>query len=121
MCRWLDVIAGSSAPISPIRNLFSQNPQKIASTSKQIVMVGRPEVLSQSLPSFRYRLPFVYRKSLNVSEQNYNVYWSTVCMQLTGKLMYATLSTAVPFMHAVAQMGCADNERESALKVESGR
>ena len=78
MCRWRDVVAGSSAPISPIRNLFSQNPQKIASTGKQIVMVGRPEVLSQSLPSFRYRLSVVYQESLNISEQNSNVYWSNV-------------------------------------------
>ena len=29
-------------------------------------MVGRPEVLSQSLQSFRYRLSVVYQKSLNV-------------------------------------------------------
>ncbi len=78
MCRWRDVIAGSSAPISPNRNLFSQNQHEIASTGKQIVMVGRPEVLSQSLPSFRYRLSVVYQKSLNVSEQNCNVYWSKV-------------------------------------------
>ena len=67
MCRWRDVIAGSSAPISPNQNLFSQNQQEIASTGKQIVVVGRPEVLSQSLPSFRYRLSVVYQKSLNVS------------------------------------------------------
>ena len=70
MCQCRDVIAGSSAPISPNRNLFSQNQHEIASTGKQIVMVGRPEVLSQSLPSFRYRLSFVYQKSLHVSEQN---------------------------------------------------
>ena len=76
MCRWRDVIAGSSAPISPIRNLFSQNQQEIASTGKQIVVVGRPEVLSQSLPNFRYRLSVVYEKSLNVSEQKSNVHWS---------------------------------------------
>ena len=31
MCRWHDVVAGSSAPISPIRNLFSQNQHEIAS------------------------------------------------------------------------------------------
>ena len=74
MRRWCDVIAGSSAPISPIRNLFSQNQQEIASTGKQIVMVGRPEALSQSLPSFRYRLSVVYQKSLNASEQT----WSKV-------------------------------------------
>ena len=80
MCRWLDVIAGSSAPISPIRNLFSQNKNQheIASTGKQIVMVGRPEVLSQSLPSFRYRLSVVYQKSPNASEQNCHVDWSKV-------------------------------------------
>ena len=71
-------IAGSSAPISPIRNLFSQNQHEIASTGKQIFLVGRPEVLSQSLPSFRYRLSVVYQKSLNVSEQNCNIYWSKV-------------------------------------------
>ena len=56
MCQWHDVMASTSAPISPIQNLFSQNQHEIASTGKQIVMVGRPEVLSQSLPSFRYRL-----------------------------------------------------------------
>ena len=75
MCQWHDVMASSSAPISPIQNLFSQNQHEIASTGKQIVMVGRPEVLSQSLPSFRYRLSVVYQKSLNVSEQNCNIYW----------------------------------------------
>ena len=78
MCRWRDVIAGSSAPISPIGNLFSQSQDEIASTGKQIVMAGRPEVVSQSLPSFRYRVSVVYQKSLNVSEQNCNVYWSKV-------------------------------------------
>ena len=67
MCRWCDVIAGSSATISPIRNLFSQNQHVIASTGKEMVMVGRPDVKSQSLPSFRYRLFVVYQKSLNVS------------------------------------------------------
>ena len=86
MCRWRDVIAGSSAPISPIQNIFSQNQQEIASTGKQIIMVGRSEVLSQPLPSFRYRLSVVYQKSLNVSEQNCNVYWSKVWIQLTPKL-----------------------------------
>ena len=75
MCRWRDVIAGSSAPISPNRNLFSQNQHEIVSIGKQIVVVGRPEVLSQFLPSFRYRLTFVYQKSLNVSEQTWYVYW----------------------------------------------
>ena len=49
-----------------------------ASTGKQIVMVGRPELLSQFLPSFMYRLSVVHRKYLNVSEQNCNVYWSKV-------------------------------------------
>ena len=78
MCRWRDVIAGSSAPISPIRNLFSPNQDEIANTDKQIVLVGRPEESSQSLPSFRYRFSVVYKKSLNVSEQNCNVYWSKV-------------------------------------------
>ena len=78
MCRWRDVIAGSVAPISPIQNLFSQNQHETASTGKQIVMVGRPEALSQSLPSFRYRFSVVYKKSLNVSEQNCNVYWSKI-------------------------------------------
>ena len=67
MCRWSDVIAGSSAHISQNRNLFSQNQHEIASTGKRIVMVGRTEVLSQFLPSFRYRLSVVYQKSLNVS------------------------------------------------------
>ena len=79
----VDVIAGSSASILPIQNLFSQNQDGIASTGKQIIMVERPEMLSQSLPSFRYRLCclseisrcVVYQKSLNVSEQNCNVYW----------------------------------------------
>ena len=75
MSRWRDIIAGSSAPISLIQNLFSQNQHEIARTGKEIVMVGRPEVLSQSLPSFRYRVYVVYQKSLNASEQNCNVYW----------------------------------------------
>ena len=78
LCRWRHFIAGSSAPISLIRNLFSQNQHKIARTGKQIVMVGRPEVLSQSLLSFRYNLSVVYHIYLNVSEQNCNVYWSKV-------------------------------------------
>ena len=78
MCRWRDIIAGSSAPISPIGNLFSQSQDEIASTGKQIVMVGRPEVLSQFLPSFRYIFTAVYQKSLNVSEKNGKVYWSKV-------------------------------------------
>ena len=78
MCQWHDVIAGSSAPISPIQNLFSQNKLEIASTRKQIVMVGKPRVLSQSLASFRYRLSVVHQKSLKVSEQNCTVYWSKV-------------------------------------------
>ena len=58
MCRWRDE-AGSSAPISPIQNLSSQSQHEIASTGKQIVIVGRPEVLSQSLPNFRCRLCFL--------------------------------------------------------------
>ena len=56
MRRWSHVIAGSSAPISPIRNLFSQNQHVIERTGEQIVMVERPEVVSQPLPSFRYKL-----------------------------------------------------------------
>ena len=78
MCRWRDIIAGNSAPISPNRNSFSQNQFEIASTCKSIVMVGRPELLSRSLLSFRYRLSVVHQRSLNVSEQNCNVYWSKV-------------------------------------------
>ena len=105
MCRWRDVISGSSASISPIQNLSSQNQHKIASTGKQIVMVWRPEVLSQSLPSFRYRLSFVYQKSLNVPEQTCNVYWSKVWIQLTPKLMCAMYSTAMPLIGAV-KMSC---------------
>ena len=77
MCQWRDIIASSFAPISLMQNLFSQNQHEIASTGKQIVMVGRPEVLPQSLPSFRYRLSVVYL-NLNVLEQNYRVYWSKV-------------------------------------------
>ena len=58
MCWWRDVIAGSSAPISPNQNLLSQNQHKIESTGigKQIIMVGRPEVSFQSLPSLRMTL-----------------------------------------------------------------
>ena len=97
MCRWRDVIAGSSAPILPNRNLFSQNQHEIASTGKQIVMVGRPEVLCQSLPSFRYRLSFVHQKSLNVSEKNWKVYRSKVLIHLTPELICAIYSTSVPF------------------------
>ena len=48
MRLWRDVIAGSSAPILPNRNLFSQNQHEIASTGKQIAMAGRPEVFSVS-------------------------------------------------------------------------
>ena len=96
MCCWRDVIAGSSAPISLIQNLFSHNQDEIASTGEQIVMVGRQEVLSQSLPSLRYRLSVVCQKSLNVSEQNCNVYWSKVWIQLTPKLMCTIYSTAIP-------------------------
>ena len=73
MCQWRDVIADSSAPI-----LLSQNQHETASTVNQIVMVDRPEVLSLSLPSFRYRFSIVYQKSLDVSEQNCTVYWSKV-------------------------------------------
>ena len=101
MCRWCDVIAGSSAPISSIQNLFSQNQHEIASTGKEIIMVGRPEVLSQSLPSFRYRLFVVYQKSLNVSEQNCNVYLSKVWIQFTPKLMCTIYSTAVPLRQGI--------------------
>ena len=74
MSRWRDVIAGSSAPISSNRNLFGQNQLEIISNGKQIVMVERPELLSQSLPGFRYRLSVVYQKSINASEQT----WSKV-------------------------------------------
>ena len=56
-------------------------------------MVGRPEVLSQSLPSFRHRLSVLYQTSLNVSEQNCNVYWSKVWTQLTSKVKCAVYST----------------------------
>ena len=59
MCQSRGIIAGSSAPISLIQILFSQNQQEIASTGKQIVRVGGPEVLSQSLPCFRHRLSVV--------------------------------------------------------------
>ena len=96
-CRWCDIIASSSTPISLIQNLFSQNQLDIASTGKQFVMVGRPELLFQSLPSFRYRLSVVYHKSQNVLEHNCNVYWSKVWIQLTSKLMCAFYSTTVPF------------------------
>ena len=96
MCRWHYVIAGSSAPILPIWNLFSPNQLEIGSTGEQIVMVGRPELLSQSLLSFRYRLSIIYQRSLNVSEQDCNFYWSKVWIQLTPKLMCAIYSTAVP-------------------------
>ena len=34
MCRWHDIIAGSSTPISPNQNLCSQNQHEIASTGK---------------------------------------------------------------------------------------
>ena len=73
MCRWRDVIAGSSAPISPIKNLISQNQHEIANTGKQIVMVGRPEGYLSLC-----QLSVVYQKSLNVSEQTCNVYRSKV-------------------------------------------
>ena len=94
----VSVISGSFAPISPIQNLFSKNQHKIASTGKQIIMVRRPEVLSQSLPSFRYRLFVVYQQSLNVSEQTCNVYWSKVWIRLTPKLKCALYSAAIPLI-----------------------
>ena len=79
MCRWRDVIAGSSAPILLIQIFFySQNQDEVASICKQIIMAGRSEVLSQSLPSFKYRLFVFYQKSLIVLEQKCNVYWSRV-------------------------------------------
>ena len=59
-------------------------------------MVGRPDVLPHSLPSFRYRLSFVYQKSLNVSELNCDAYWSKVWIQLTPKLTCAIYRMAVP-------------------------
>ena len=75
MCQRHDVIAGSSAPISLIQNLFSQH--EIASTGEQIVMVGIPVALSQSLPSFRCSFSIVYQKSLNVSAE-------LKCLQVKG-------------------------------------
>ena len=113
--RSLKVIVGSSAPISPNRNLFSQNQHEIASTGKQIIMVGRPEVLSQSLASFRYRLSVVYQKSLNVSEQNCNVYWSKVWIQMTPKLMRAIYGTSVSLraiQHGCTLKGSTSNRRK---------
>ena len=117
MCRWCDVISGSSAPISLNWNLFSQNQQEIASTGKQIIVGRRPEVLSQSLPSFRYRLSVlsvVYQKSLNVSEKNCNVNQSKVWIELTPifKLMCAIYSTAVPLRKAT-QRSCRQNIPET--------
>ena len=53
-----DVITGRSGPILPIWNIFSQNQHEIPFCIDQIVVVGRPEVLSQSLPSFKYKLLF---------------------------------------------------------------
>ena len=58
MCWWHAVIAGSSAPISPIQNLFSQNQHKIASTGKQIVMFGRPEVFISVSAKFQVQTLF---------------------------------------------------------------
>ena len=117
MRRWCDVIAGSSAPISPIRNLICQNQHEIARTGKQIVMVGRPEVLSQCLPSFRYRLSVVYQRSLNVSEQNCNVCCSKVWIQLTPKRMCAIYSTALPLTSLEPHMRghCSDSTNYLAL------
>ena len=74
LCLWRDVIAGSTGPISPNPNSCRQNQHELASIGKQMVMVGKPEVLPQSLPSFGYRLSVVYQRSLNVSEQNCIVY-----------------------------------------------
>ena len=99
MCCWRHVIAGSSAPILLIQNLFSQNQYEIFSTGKRIIMVGRPEVLSQSVPSFRFRLSVVDQKSLNVSEQNCHGHWSEVWIQRTPKLKCAVYSAAVPLKH----------------------
>ena len=88
MCRWRDVIAGSSAPISANRNLFSQNQYEIASTGKRIVMVGRPEALSQSLPSFRYRL------SVDCLDKASTAYGMEISAEKTKLLTYNTTSVA---------------------------
>ena len=76
MCQWHDVMASSSAPISPIQNLFSQNQHEIASTGKQIWLEDLKCYLSLCQVSGTDSL--VYQKSLNVLEQNCNVYWSKV-------------------------------------------
>ena len=63
-------------------------------------MVGRPALLSQSLPSFRYRL--------SLFTSNLNMYRSRTVMctgqrfetKLTPNLMCAIYSTAVPLSHA---------------------
>ena len=89
-----------------IRNLLNQNLHEIARTGKQNVMVGRPEVLSQSLSSFRYSLSVVYQRSQKVSEQNCNVYWSKVQIQQTSKLMYAIYSTAMPLKSTKIRLDC---------------
>ena len=57
--------------------LLQDQQENIACTVKQIVAVGRPEVLSQSLPRFMYNLLFT-RNIKTASEQNCNGYWSMV-------------------------------------------
>ena len=48
-------MARSSAPTSPIRNLFSQVQHELEFTAKQAIVVERLELSSKSLPSFRYK------------------------------------------------------------------
>ena len=68
ICWWHCITA--LPPISLIQNLCDQNQCQIACTVKQFMVIGIPEVLSQSLPSFRHRLSVVYQKSQNAAEQN---------------------------------------------------
>ena len=75
MCRRRDVIAGSSAPISPIRIYSAKiNTKQQALANKSLWL----EDLTCYFSLFQVSGAdsFVYQKSLNVSEQTCNVYWS---------------------------------------------
>ena len=73
ICWWHCITA--VPPISLIQNLCDQNQCQIACTVKQFMVIGIPEALSQSLPSFRHELSVVY---INLKMQQSRTYWSKV-------------------------------------------
>ena len=89
ICWWHCITA--LPPISLIQNLCDQNQSiqcQIACTVKQFMVIGIPEVLSQSLPSFRHKLSVVY---MNLKMQQSRTYWSKVWIQLIPKFIIYVL------------------------------